>query len=100
MYVVTVDVFVKPESIEPFLEAMRDNARGSRLEPGCRRFDIVQAEADPNHIFLYELYDTKAAFAFHQTTEHFLRWRDAVSDWMAKPRQAGLYNSLDLTDEA
>jgi quinol monooxygenase YgiN len=100
MYVVTVDVFVKPESLEPFMAAMKDNARGSRLEPGCLRFDIVQAEADPNHIFLYEIYRTKEDFAFHQTTEHFLRWRDAVGDWMAKPRQAGLYLSVDLADEA
>ena len=100
MYVVTVDVFVKPESLGPFLEAMRDNARGSRLEPGCRRFDIVQAEADPAHIFLYEFYDTKADFAYHQTTEHFLHWRDAVAEWMAKPRQAGFYQSVDLTAEA
>ena len=100
MYVVTVDVFVKPEALEPFLAAMKDNARNSRLEPGCARFDIVQAEADPTHFFLYELYRTKADFELHVTTEHFFRWRDAVADWMAKPRQAGHFLGLDLTDDA
>jgi autoinducer 2-degrading protein len=100
VYVVTVDVFVKPEALEPFLAAMKDNARNSRLEPGCARFDIVQAEAEPTHIFLYEFYRTKADFEVHQTTEHFLCWRDAVADWMARPRQAGRYLGVDLTDDA
>jgi len=100
VYVVTVDVFVKPEALETFLAAMKDNARNSRREPGCARFDIVQDEADPTHIFLYEFYRTKADFEFHLTTEHFLRWRDAVADWMARPRQAGRYLDVDLTDDA
>ena len=98
MYVVTVDVFVKPETLDPFLAAMKDNARNSRLEPGCARFDIVQAEADPTHIFLYELYQSKADFEFHQTTEHFLRWRAAVADSLTKPLQGGRYFDVDLTD--
>ena len=100
MYVVTVDVFVKPEALEPFLAAMKDNAHNSRLEPGCARFDIAQGEADPTHIFLYELYRTQADFEVHKTTAHFLRWRDAIADLLAKPSQSARHLDVDLTDDA
>ena len=100
MYVVTVNVFVKPEAVEQFIPAMLDNARGSRQEPGCLRFDVLQAEDDPTRFFLYEIYRSKEAFAEHQKAAHFLRWRDAVQDWMAQARQGGRYNAIDLTEAA
>jgi quinol monooxygenase YgiN len=100
MYVVGVTVTVKPEAVEEFVVAMRDNARNSRLEPGCLRFDVLRAEDDPTRFFLYEVYKSKEAFGAHQQTEHYLRWRQTVADWMAQPRQGIRYRNVYPTDAA
>lgn len=87
MFVVAVTVIVKPEFVEPFKDAILDNARNTRKEPGNVRFDVCQSEEDPAQFLLYEVYNGPEDFAAHQTTPHFLRWRDKVADWMAQPRQ-------------
>src|SRR4029453_19613910 len=89
MYVVAVTIFVKPPNLAPFIEATLDNARNTRQEPGNLRFDVSQAEDDPTRFLLYEVYREKEDFAKHQQTEHYLRWKTAVADWMAQPRQGG-----------
>ncbi len=94
MYVVCVTIFVKPPFIDQFIQATLDNARNTRLEPGNARFDVLQAEDDPNRFMLYEAYRAKDDFARHQQTEHYLRWKQAVADWMAQPRQAVKHSSV------
>jgi len=88
MYVVSVSIVVKPEFLPQFIEATLDNARNTRKEPGNLRFDVVQGDEDPTRFQLYEVYHTREDFAAHQQTPHYFRWRDAVPEWMAQPRQA------------
>jgi (4S)-4-hydroxy-5-phosphonooxypentane-2,3-dione isomerase len=99
MYIVSVTIFVKPEHVESFIEATLDNARNTRHEKGNLRFDVSQSETEANRFLLYEAYVTKDDFAAHQKTEHYARWRDAVADWMAQPRQAAKHYSLFFGDE-
>jgi autoinducer 2-degrading protein len=94
MYVVSVTVWVKPEYIDAFVEAILDNARNTRREPGNLRFDVNQSLEDPGRFMLYEVYGSEEDLAAHQRTEHYLRWRDAVKDWMAQPRQGARHRSL------
>lgn len=96
--VVAVTVYVKPLYVSQFIEAILDNARNTRREPGNVRFDVLQADEDPNRFLLYEVYHTKDDFAKHQQTEHYLRFRNAVADWMAQPRQGVRHNSLFFGD--
>jgi autoinducer 2-degrading protein len=98
MYVVSVTVHVKPEHTRPFVEAVLDNARNTRKEPGNVRFDVLQAEDDPNRFLLYEVYHTKDDFARHQQTAHYLRFKNGVADWMAQPRQGVRHHSLFFGD--
>src|SRR5215213_677194 len=98
MYVVSVTVHVKPEFVQRFVEAVLDNARNTRREPGNVRFDVSQAEDDPNRFLLYEAYHTKDDFSKHQQTEHYLRWKNAVTDWMAQPRQGVRHNAIFFGD--
>jgi len=93
MYVVAVTVFVRAEFVDRFLEATLENARNTRREPGNARFDVLQSEDDPNRFLLYEAYQSKDDFARHQQTEHYLKWKSAVADWMAQPRQGVKHNS-------
>jgi len=87
MYVSAVTIFVKPEAVDRFIAATLDNARNTRKEPGNLRFDVLRAEDDPNRFLLYEVYVVKDDLAKHQQTEHYLRWKNTVADWMAQPRQ-------------
>ena len=98
MYIVSVTVHVKPEHVPAFIEAVLDNARNTRREPGNVRFDVSQAEDDPNRFLLYEVYHAKEDFAAHQRTDHYIRFRDAVADWMAQPRQGVKHRPLFYGD--
>ena len=94
MYVVCVTIFVKPHNVTEFIAATLDNARHTRKEPRNLRFDVLRAEDDPNRFFLYEAYHSKEDFAKHQQTEHYVRWKNAVADWMAQPRQGVKHASV------
>ncbi len=98
MYVVAVTIFVKPPNVQQFIEAVLDNARHTRREPGNVRFDVLQAEDDPTRFLLYEAYHTPDDFARHQQTDHYLRWKQTVPDWMAQPRQGLKHTSLFFGD--
>lgn len=100
MYVISVTIWVKPEHIDPFIAITLDNARNTRLEPGNLRFDVCRATDDPTRFLLYEVYVDEAAFAAHQTTEHYFRWRDTVGDWMAQKREGRRHTSLFPEDDA
>ena len=98
MYVVSVTIHVQPDRVEPFIQAVLDNARGARTEPGNVRFDVLQAEEEPARFLLYEAYRRKEDFAAHQQTAHYLRWKEAVGEWMAQPRQGVRHRSLFFGD--
>ena len=98
MYVAAVTVFVKPDHVQAFVEATLDNARNTRREPGNIRFDVLRAEDDPNRFLLYEVYKAKDDFTRHQQTEHYLRWKTTVADWMAQPRQGVKHTSIFFGD--
>ena len=98
MYVVSVTVNVKPSFVEQFVEATLDNARNTRQEPGNVRFDVLQAEEEPTRFLLYEAYRGKDDFTAHQQTEHYLRWKQTVADWMAQPRQGVKHDSIFFGD--
>ena len=82
-----VYVQVKPEYVKAFVDATRENHENSVKEKGNLRFDILQDASDPGKFVLYEAYETDQAVAAHKETAHYLKWRDTVASWMAKPRE-------------
>ena len=98
MYVVSVTVHVQPDQVAAFLDATLDNARHTRQEPGNVRFDVSQAADDPTRFLLYEVYHTPEDFTAHQQTDHYLRWKQTVADWMAQPRQGIKHHSIFFGD--
>jgi autoinducer 2-degrading protein len=87
MHVTLVNVYVKPEYIEAFIEATRLNHEGSIQEAGNRRFDVLQNANEASQFVLYEAYATAEDAATHKQTQHYLTWRDTVAKMMAKPRE-------------
>jgi len=94
MHVTLVHVQVKPDRIDDFIAATGLNHESSILEPGNRRFDVLQSPENPGHFMLYEAYASAEAAAAHKQTAHYLAWRDTVADWMAEPRLGVRYDGL------
>lgn len=98
MHVVCVAVHVKPDNLVQFTEAILENARATRQEPGNVRFDVLQHIEDPTRFLLYEVYRTPTDFTAHQQTPHYLKFKALAADWMAEPRVGVKYKSLFPAD--
>lgn len=78
-FALTVTFRLHPGQLGAFIPLMLENAHTSlRDEPGCRVFDVALPEAEANSVFLWEIYDDRAAFDAHLAGPHF-RAFDAAS---------------------
>lgn len=99
MFIIHVQIQVKPENLEAFKTATLANARASRQEPGVARFDVVQQSDDPARFVLVEVYRDVAANLAHKETSHYVVWRDTVASMMAVPRTSVKYNNVFPDDQ-
>lgn len=94
MFTTLVHVQVKPDFLQQFIEATRENHEHSVREPGNLRFDVLQNSDDATRFILYEAYLTSEAVSAHKETGHYLKWRDTVAPWMATPREGVKHTML------
>jgi len=94
MFIVHVHVNVRPERLEDFIKATRENAASSLSEPGVKRFDVFQEESSPSHFILEEIYINQEAANSHKDTDHYKIWRNTVNDMMAEPRATVRFNGI------
>jgi (4S)-4-hydroxy-5-phosphonooxypentane-2,3-dione isomerase len=92
MIVTVVNIVVKSENIDQFIEATTENHQHSIKEKGNLRFDFLQHRDNPAAFTLYEAYESDETAAAHKNTAHYLKWRDAVEPWMARPRKGIAHN--------
>jgi len=74
MFVLSVDLRVKPDNVEAFVAKALENAAHSRKEAGCRQFDVLVDPKDRTRMMLYEVYADEKAFDSHQQTAHFKKY--------------------------
>lgn len=79
-FCVCVTFAVRHEAMPAFTDLVGKQARESLKEPGCRVFDVWSDPARSGMVFLYEIYDSEAAFADHLKTEHFAAFDAATRD--------------------
>jgi len=94
MNVTIVNIEVHPDHLDSFIQASTENHMESVKEPGNLRFDLLQSEDHPGRFVLYEAYDSRSSAAAHKETAHYLKWRETVAPWMAKPRKGVRYKGL------
>jgi len=83
-----VKIQMKAEFREQFLKEMWADAIGSeKNEPGCLMFNIVHDKADPNILYLFEVYKDDEAIETHKKMPHFVKWLETTKDWLAAPLQ-------------
>ena len=92
MYVIVVDFDIRPDRLAAFLTLMQENAAASvREEPGCHKFDVCQDPDAPHRIFLYELYDDRAAFEAHLASPHFRNFDAASAEMITSKHVRALH---------
>jgi (4S)-4-hydroxy-5-phosphonooxypentane-2,3-dione isomerase len=112
LYVNAVDLDIVPADIDKFIAALKDNGAAAVKEPGCNEFNIAVSQKDPNHVFIFEVWDSAAALDTHRGTEHFKAFMGTTKDMVAKrdvrpmssvamngssPAKSGLFiNAVDL----
>jgi (4S)-4-hydroxy-5-phosphonooxypentane-2,3-dione isomerase len=79
-----VHVDIVQGQIDSYLAALQENGAASVHEPGCRDFIITVSQKDPNHVFIFEVYDDTAALEAHRQTDHFKKYAATTKDMVAK----------------
>lgn len=80
MFVILVQVQVRPEHLPSFTTAIAANAAASVAhDPGCLRFEVLQQADDPTRWVFYEVYASQDAWEAHRASPHFLAYK-AVAD--------------------
>ncbi len=90
-----VDIDVVPGQIDNDLVALKENGAASVHEPGCREFNILLSQKDPNHVLIFEVYNDAAAAQAHRETDHFKKYAAATKDMVAK-REARGFSSVAM----
>lgn len=99
MHILHVQLHVKPEHLEEFIQATNENAASSRKEPDNVRFDVLQQADDATRFALVEVYRTPEGHASHRDTPHYNAWQTKVADWMVEPRSRVIYKNISPPDQ-
>jgi autoinducer 2-degrading protein len=86
MSALVVKIQMKAEFRDQFIKEMLADAIGSeKVEQGCLMFNIVNDAADPNVLYLFEVYKDADAIEAHKKMPHFVKWLETTKDWLAAP---------------
>lgn len=97
MFVVAVFMEARPDAAEDLRAALLAHAAETRAnEGGCEQFDVSQDPLDPTSFFLYEVFDSEAAFNAHHELEHYARFAGETEPWVASKRIL-TYRRIDTT---
>jgi autoinducer 2-degrading protein len=94
-YINAVDIDVVPGQVDAYLAALKENGVAAVHEPGCHEFNITVSPKDPNHVFIFEVYENTAAFEAHRATDHFKKYAATTKDMVAK-RDARMFASVAM----
>jgi autoinducer 2-degrading protein len=94
MHIMQVHVHVKPEHVDAFIQATKENATNSLKEPAIARFDVLQQSDDPTRFVLVEVYRNLEGTVKHKETTHYHAWLARVTDMLAEPRTRAMYNNI------
>jgi autoinducer 2-degrading protein len=92
---IIVRIDPKPDKVDAFLELALFDARNSRKEPGCLRFDVLRQNDNPARFAFYEVYKDEDAVKAHQQTEHYARWKREIEALCAVPRTSDKWTTVD-----
>lgn len=79
MFMLLVQVEVRPDLLDEFERAIVENARQSVLyDPGCLRFEVARVVDAPTRWVFYEQYTDEAAWRAHRLSAHFVAYKEVA----------------------
>lgn len=94
MNVTLVEINIKADRVDEFLDVFRANHEGAIREPGNLRFDVLQHPQVKTRFFIYEAYRDEAAVQAHKQTPHYLACVDKLEALMSEPRKKQTFIGL------
>ncbi len=76
---------IEESKLEEFKKALQFHSENTWAEAGSIKFVSYAVEDDPSTIFLYELYENRAAFEAHTKTDYIVKFRDMSSSLHREP---------------
>eukprot|EP00466_Bigelowiella_natans_P007406 jgi/Bigna1/90822/estExt_fgenesh1_pg.C_800063 len=95
VYCVNVNISIKADRRDDFLEVIRNNQKGTMdKEPLALEYTWGESAEKRNTFFFHEKYKGRSGFVAHQRTKHFKKWKEFVaSDPFTKPPQVFIFES-------
>ena len=82
MYLVAVTFQIAEDRAADFAARVQRQATDSLTEAGCQRFDVWFGPDGYTTVFLFEIYDDRAAFDVHLASDHFKAFDAEVAPWI------------------
>ena len=90
-----VELCVKPEVRDRFLEVIRNNKEGSDAEPLCTQYSWGEDIYDPNKFHFHEQYEGEEGLTAHFEGDHFKVWEEfAAGDVFSRPPRVEKFTAL------
>jgi (4S)-4-hydroxy-5-phosphonooxypentane-2,3-dione isomerase len=83
-YVITADFEIVAADFDKYVALAKENAAASIKDPGCHEFNIAISPKNPNHVYIFEIWENTAALDAHRATDHLKAYLSATKDMMAK----------------
>ena len=97
MNVTLVEINIKPERVNEFLDVFRANHEGALQEPGNLRFDVLRNPEDEHSFVIYEVFKSPEALDDHRKTAHYQECVRRIDPILAGPRTKTFYN-VEMAD--
>jgi quinol monooxygenase YgiN len=95
MMIVTAKVKIQPGRSEEFLDAYRWMKPKVLSDPGAVLYELHRSAEDPDTFIFYEQYESKEAFAYHLSTEHFQALAARIDPLMTVPGEIGTWVQVE-----
>jgi (4S)-4-hydroxy-5-phosphonooxypentane-2,3-dione isomerase len=83
-YVITADFEIAAADFDKYVALAKENAAASIKDPGCHEFNIAVSSKNPNHVYIFEIWENAAALDAHRATDHLKAYLSATKDMVAK----------------
>ncbi|WP_172197270.1 putative quinol monooxygenase [Saccharibacillus qingshengii] len=96
MIVMHVDMQVKPEKRDAFLQTVQPLVAGSQAEDGCLRYTLTQDVAQLDRFTMIEVWTDEAAIERHNASPHFTGFFKVANEFFAAPLKAEKFSAADI----
>ncbi|MBC1388197.1 antibiotic biosynthesis monooxygenase [Listeria innocua] len=85
---------VKPDLVDAFLTEVNLVIQGSLLEAGNHGYELVRSVKHANTFYLLEKWVDEAAIQFHNSTEHYKRFKREIPAFLASPTEVDVLTKI------